>query len=200
MNHTTPEKSPLHHRLRQASKHAHHSLDHHPLLAPLLKPKLGTEQYAHALAALHSVQAEAEFLIHAYLDKHPELSGFRPQRRLSLLEADLAALQQKPFAGTVGFTEPQSVGELIGLMYTVEGSNMGGQVIAKTLCDLGSAHLPMQFFVGYRDTARQYWENFLHFADTVCPADQYDLAANTAATLFDMIGVHLDNAYRSEKQ
>ena len=90
MNHTTPEKSPLHHCLRQASKHAHHSLDHHPLLAPLLKPKLGKEQYAHALAALHSVHAEAEFFIHAYLDQHPELSGYRPKRRLSLLEADLA--------------------------------------------------------------------------------------------------------------
>ena len=183
--------SALHTLLRQASKQAHHSLDHHPLLAPLLKPELGAEQYGNVLAALHGVHAAAESLIHTYLDQHPDLS-YRPHRRLSLLEADLAALNRDPYTIPFEFPPPQSIAALIGILYTIEGSNMGGQVIARTIREMGSSHLPMQFFDGSGDLALQRWQAFLVFADTYCPPDQYEVAAATAFDLFEVIRQHLD--------
>jgi len=45
----------LHRHLRQATKQPHHVLDHHPLLAPLLRKELSVMQYGNALAALHGV-------------------------------------------------------------------------------------------------------------------------------------------------
>ncbi len=183
--------SALHTLLRQASKQAHHSLDHHPLLAPLLKPELGAEQYGNVLAALYGVHAAAESLIHTYLDQHPDLS-YRPHRRLPLLEADLAALNRDPYTIPFEFPPPQNIAALIGILYTVEGSNMGGQVIARTIRQMGSCDLPMQFFDGSGDLALQRWQAFLVFSDTFCPPDHYEQAAATALDLFEVIRLHLD--------
>ncbi|AGX88692.1 biliverdin-producing heme oxygenase [Candidatus Symbiobacter mobilis] len=197
---TPPAKTELHRRMRQASKLEHRTIDHHPLLAPMLKASLTKEQYAQALGALHSVHAEAESHIHATLDAHPEWAGFRPRRRLHLLEADLQALGAQPFASPVGFSAPRSIGELVGLLYTVEGSNLGGQVIARTVRDLGHGDLPMQFFDGHGEAARELWEQFLQYANRMCPEEEYDVAAATAYKLFKSIEAHLDKAWAAAGQ
>ncbi len=186
--------SPLHHLLRQTSKQAHHGLDHHPVLAPLLQPGLSAWQYGNALAALHGVHALSEGFIHAFLDQHAELPGYRPRRRLPLLEADLAALNRSPYPLTLTLPLPQSVATLVGVLYTVEGSGMGGQIIARTLRQMGAGHLPLQFFDGNGDTAMSCWQDFLRFADAVCPPDQHTDAADTALALFNLVHRHLDQS------
>jgi heme oxygenase len=184
--------SVLHDRLRQATKGPHHVLDHHLLLGPLARSNLTTEQYGNALAALHGIYAQAELRILAFLDQHPDLFDYRSRRKLPALEADLAALGREPMPALTVFPILQTIGGLIGVLYTVEGSTMGGQVIARNLRRIPGVNLSMKFFTGYGEDSRQYWDEFLKFADTRCPPDEYEIAMSTAVAMFGAIKMHLD--------
>jgi heme oxygenase len=191
-SHRMNPASTLHQKLRQATKPGHHALDHHPLLAPLVSPALNIVQYGNALAAMHGVYSRLEPNILAFLDNC--LFDYRPRLKLPGLEADLAWLGRTPIPAGVNFLVPQTIPELIGILYAVEGSTQGGQVIARILRELSHVRLPMQFFSGYGDNSNQRWEEFLEFAETFCPADKHDAAVASAATLFEAIKDHLDFA------
>jgi heme oxygenase len=170
----------LHERLRQTTKGPHHLLDHHPLLAPLVTPTLDTQQYGNALAALHGIHAQAEPMILAFLDQHPGLFDYRSRRKLPALESDLAELGRQPMAAQANFPAPQTVGALIGVIYTIEGSTMGGQVIARTIRQISGNTFPLKFFSGYGDLSRHHWDEFLNFAETRCPPNEYEVATASA--------------------
>lgn len=129
--------------LRQATRAAHHDLDHHPLLAPLVREGLSLATYADALAGLHGIQAAAEQAAAAGLN-----DGSYPwQPRLADLTADLAALGRTPWPRTPPPPQCSAPGSIIGLMYVLEGSRLGAQVIARQLA-LQLPHAPHRFFTG----------------------------------------------------
>jgi heme oxygenase len=189
------QSSGLHFRLRQATKQLHHVLDHHPLLAPLVSHDLTRVQYGDALEALHGVQVQAEEGIFEFLALHPGLFDYGVRRKVPALEADLAALGRVPVRLTMNPPALTSISDLVGVLYTLEGSTQGGQVIARLLRQLPIGNLPTSFFDGYGALSHQRWKEFLQFADTVCPEQEWELAAGAAATTFEAIGAHLD-AYR----
>lgn len=190
----TSAPSALHCRLREATRAPHHTLDHHPLLAPLLDPRLSVAEYGNALAALYGAYAPAEAWILAFLERHPGLFDYRSRRKLPALEADLAALGRSAPDTRADVVAESNIGSLIGILYTLEGSTLGGQVIASKLMRLGGAELPLRFFGGYGEASRQRWEEFLRFADTACPPGEYEAAASAAVALFGAFKNHLDRA------
>ncbi len=192
-----PAPSELHRQLRMATKLPHHSLDHHPVLAPLLRPDLSVIQYGDALAALHGIYAQAEAWIFDFLAQNPGLFDYRPRRKLPALAADLAALGRSPVRFCGKFSPAPGIGALIGILYTLEGSSQGGQFIARNLRALHDGKLPIEFFSGAGDRSRENWEGFLRFAETACPRSEYAAAADTAAALFRAIRDHLDRALAS---
>ena len=193
---TTPSSSGLHRRLRQATRLPHHALDHHPMLAPLVRTSVSLDEYGAALEALHGVHTYAERGILAFLDKHPLPFDYSPRRQIPALESDLAALGRTPIQLAVDFFPvPQSVGALVGVLYTLEGSERGGQVIARILQELPLTNLPTAFFSGYGSLSRQRWDEFLEFAETHCPADEQEIAGATAISMFAAIQRYL-NAYQ----
>lgn len=192
---TMPSISALHSRLRTATKASHHALDHHPLLAPLLTGDLSVLQYGDALAALHGIYAQAEEWIIAFLDQAPGLFDYRSRQKLPALESDLARLGRAAGLSRMAYAVPHSVGALIGVLYTIEGSMRGGQFIARALQQIHGENLPTRFFKGYGDCSSQYWQAFLEFADANCSVDEYGLATTTAVSLFEAVEHHLDQAY-----
>jgi len=187
-----PSPSPeLHARLRQATRQAHHVLDHHPLLAPLVRPGLTRLQYGHALAALHAVHEQVEAGILAFLARRPGLFDFESRRKLAALESDLTALGRAPLPAGTAFPVPDSLGALIGVLYVIEGSTLGGQVIARTLHQSSDGNLPVAFFTYYGDQVLPRWQAFLAFAES-CPAEEIEAAASSAVALFQAIAAHLD--------
>lgn len=129
--------------LRQATRAAHHDLDHHPLLAPLVREGLSLAAYADALAGLHGIQAAAEQAAAAGLT-----GGNYPwQPRLADLAADLAALGRTPWPRTLPPPPCTAPGAVIGLMYVLEGSRLGARVIARQSA-LQLPRAPRRFFSG----------------------------------------------------
>jgi heme oxygenase len=185
-------RSELHDKLRQVAKAPHRLVDHHPLLAPLLRNDLTEGQYGDALAALHGVYAPLEAGIDDFLKIRPELFDYHTRRKLPSLNDDLAELGRLPGEREMRYPVPATIAELVGVLYTVEGSAMGGQSIARCLRQGGLDRLPMRFFSGHGEHADARWLEFLAFADASCPAADCGSAAMTVASLFQAIKKHLD--------
>ncbi len=183
--------SAMHHHLRQATKQPHHVLDHHPMLAPLLRADLTQTQYGNALAALHGIQQRAEDGILAFLDQHPGLFDYQSRRKVWAINADLAALGREPMEMAAHFPVPQSIGALIGVLYAIEGSTQGGLMIARLLQALPIAPLPIAYFSVYGAASAQRWAEFLQFANSYQSSEAFDEAAATAISAFDAIHGHM---------
>ncbi|MFN3884508.1 MAG: biliverdin-producing heme oxygenase [Rhodocyclaceae bacterium] len=172
--------------LRAATKADHHALDHHPLLAPLVRPGLTLADYGRALAALHGPQAALEAL----------LAGFAPAKdfppRLPVLEADLAALGLPPQPLRAAPPAADDDSSRIGLMYVLEGSNLGGAVIARQLARY-LPRTPCAFFSGGGGEER--WRRFWEFAFNC----EIGLAAACAAAraAFAFYRAHLDACHET---
>jgi heme oxygenase len=188
-------QSPLHQHLRLATKASHHALDHHPLLFPLIRADPQITDYAAALAALHGVYALAEAAIMTFLASRPTLFDYAPRCRLLALESDLASLGQTPAKIDSPLPVPRNVGELVGMIYTLEGSTRGGRYIFRHLKQHFGDALPLSFFAGHGDTGEQRWEAFWQFADAHCPLAEFPDAARSAVQLFGLIETHLDRCH-----
>lgn len=188
----TSSPSELHDRLRQATKLPHHFLDHHPVLLPLIRADLDIVQYGDALAALYDIYAQAELWVLEFLAQNAGLFDYGSRRKLPALDSDLSVLRRSPVQTEIFFTASPTIGSLIGILYTLEGSTLGGQFIVRNLSELPHAALPMRFFTGYGDLTQQRWEEFLRFADATCPVDEYEEATAAAVSLFSALKTHLD--------
>jgi heme oxygenase len=159
----------------------------------LLTNSVTLQQYGNALAALHGIYSQAESWIFDYLQQHPTPFDYGPRRKLPKLESDLTAIGRAPGVSNVVFSPKKTMGALAGILYTIEGSTLGGQVIARLLRQSDStAQASMLFFSGYGDETHQMWTRLMAFLDTHCLPSDYQPAQDSAVSLFSAIKTHLD--------
>lgn len=187
-----PSASPLHQTLREATREAHHRLDHHPVLAPLARDDVTPARYVHALAALHGPQAGLEAVIGRFLAGHPGLFDYADRRRLPALESDLADLGARPLPCTADIPVPRNVDELVGLLYVVEGATLGGHFLAQRLRERLPPGTPMRFFEGRGARTQASWQAFWRFAEGHCGVSGFEAATGAALAAFSCLGGHLD--------
>lgn len=188
----------LHAALRKATKDLHGELDHHPLLAPLLRKSLTRRQYGDALGALHGIFAALE---EAVWDAATQAGfDYRARRKILAMEADLRELGQGLHPCRISIPAPQNMGALIGMLYTLEGSTLGAQAIARQLPRSDAWPLPIRYFSGYGDQTLARWQAFWDFADRVCPAEAADEACMAAVLAFEAIKRHLDEVLVGRSQ
>ncbi|WP_406854421.1 biliverdin-producing heme oxygenase [Alsobacter sp. KACC 23698] len=142
-------------RLRTETRAAHDRIESD---LDMLGPGLTLERYGALVARFHA-------FFRIWEPRIGELVGdeafFGPRRKLPLLEADLAALGLAPLRQTPRIPRLDDVEEAMGSLYVLEGSTMGGQVIAKSLeRRLGLAGPGATYFASYgRDVAAR-WRAF----------------------------------------
>ncbi|BEV71311.1 hypothetical protein THUN1379_07930 [Paludibacterium sp. THUN1379] len=184
--------SSLQQYLQQATRAAHQHLDQHALLRPLLHKALSRQSYGDALAALHGLYAESERVILASQALMANGFDYRPRRRLPSLQQDLQALQRQPWALRQALQTPGDTAEWIGYLYTLEGSALGGQFIARKVRETLGETIPLRFFHGRGRQTEALWQDFLHYAEATCPPAQYPAAARGADRVFRLFAAHLD--------
>jgi heme oxygenase len=122
--------APLLQRLRDETAPDHAGLE--DALGLLAQP-LDHGRFVQALQGFHRFHAAWEPKV-AVLIGRPDLLA--PRARLALIERDLAALGAAPVDGaTPDLDALQSAAEGWGSLYVMEGSTLGGMVIAKALRD-----------------------------------------------------------------
>lgn len=187
-------------RLRTTTRAAHHHIDHHPMLAPLLRPKLSLVHYGMVLGTFFDLYRALQPEIAAAV-KHFG-GGYELADRLAWLDSDLEYLAKRGCVVSIGMNDlpPIQIDDtaaLIGTLYVVEGSALGGQVIARYLQaslgvdDEGGA----RFFNGRCAETLLHWNRFQQFAATLCPPEKNEEAAVASVVAFDYISHALDEAW-----
>ena len=191
----------LHAFLYRATHASHVRLSRHPLLHDLVRPELTEVCYLRVLTAYARLYAPFETLIrqaspwrtggfsYSGREKWPwliqDLEYFGADISLGSGQAQLLRLQ-----GSF-----QTLGDFAGLLYVIEGSTLGGQVISRHLeCHHGwTAQEGARFFNAYGEATASRWHRFVAWLDA-CRMDRQESerAAQSAKWVFDLLEATLD--------
>lgn len=181
---------PLAAALREATRQAHHVIDHHPVLAALLQPRLTIDAYARALSALHGplqVLEEMAVALAGTLDWE-----FVHPRRVRFLDADLIMLERAPSPCASSLSSPQNLAALLGYLYVLEGARLGGRFLAAHL--VGRMPLVcLSFFRSAEQVSETHWPQFLQAAQSrLSTREEFEACCAAAQAAFSFIADHLD--------
>lgn len=180
----------LHSYLKQACDAHHQALHHHPLLQRLFQPDLSKQDYIKILSGFYQVYQPIETTLDEYLEPHALAFNYQQRRKCPSLLDDLHTLNARIPETEIRF-DLQQTGQIIGVLYVLEGSSLGGQVITRAL-QQQHPELPVAFFNGYGSLTGGYWQTFLTFAEAFCPYGDRPIAAQAAIQVFDALLAHFD--------
>lgn len=109
------------------------------------------------------------------------------RKKLPLIEKDLAslALDNRTAVHNLEFT---SENEALGALYVIEGSTLGGNVIAKQLSKTeGFDEVTFNFFGCYQENTGPMWKNFKEVLDTEVKEQNYDEVLSGAKKLYTFL-------------
>jgi heme oxygenase len=192
----------VHELMRVRTHAAHVRINHHPMLAGILRADYPLPRYWQVLAAYSHFYQALEARVMSYLAQHPCGFDYTPRRKSDWLLQDLAwgGIDAK-LAPWQPDTKPWQVriedaAQLVGLLYPIEGATLGGQVIRQGL-QKNHGFTPergARFFSAYGDQTELRWQEFLAFAAQVCQSPQQcEQAADQAVKVFQQIEALLDN-------
>ncbi len=150
-------------RLRSKTSHSHKKLESLPISASIVSPDVTRAAYVYYLVLMHDIVKETEEKIFPILDD--VIADLDERRKLPLLENDLIFLDHRKHHTIPVFgNKPISVAFALGMMYTVEGSSLGGRFILKNIQNaLGyDEQNGAQYFAGYANKTGNYWKSFLN--------------------------------------
>lgn len=171
-------------RLRDATNAEHEAIEE----AVAWESRAGDPRsYGRWLLRLHSFHARWEPLAATAL---AEPAFFEPRRKLHLLAADLASLGSSaptledvpPWPWPVGFT---SRADVLGSMYVLEGSTLGGQIIAaRAKSAFGFAPL---YHSAYGSRTGVMWQSFREKLERDLAGELFDQVSQSARSTFNYL-------------
>ena len=190
-----PDKQSTVREMLRHATHPHHlRINRHPMLVELIQPDLSLLAYRKLLISYSHLYTSLEGRINQYLI---QFSAFQYEERNKLpwLMNDIGFFQNDlPVIDhgvqlDLALPEIESLGQLIGLLYTIEGSTLGGQVISRSLaeyhgltCTGGAC-----FFNGYGERTQMMWQDFLCFAESISGnASECCAAVDSACQAFQL--------------
>lgn len=181
--------------LRRATLAAHHRIDHHPFLAPLVRAELTVDHYLRILDFFQRFYEELQPVIEEAT--HQLNCDYELGDRLAWLKDDLASLEHtNPLpALDMELPRPYRPAHLVGWLYVIEGSTQGGQIIARQLqtsLQLTASH-GARFFHGWGEATPRHWQDYWGFANLHCPPESYETVTASALELF----IFLEDALES---
>jgi len=179
----TAARGPLLQALRDATAPQHADVE---TLLPASWSTLGRDGYGAYLAKLAGFHLPLEASVFAAHDWDAlGLPAAADRRRGTRLRADLAALGIDAAALPCSTELPdlRPVGRALGALYVLEGSTLGGQVLAREVTR-GAAGAPTAFLYGAGDAAGERWRTFCRFAERLAEG-RPDLAADAVTAACD---------------
>lgn len=188
-------------QLRQATHAAHVRLNRHPSLAGLTRAGFPLAQYRRNLAAYYRF---FEVVEPAILDRLADTgeSGFSyaDRRKLPWLAQDIVALGDTLPCPETRRTIPipADIAELIGTLYAIEGSTLGGQVICRHLqANLGlTPARGARFFSAYGPETENRWAAVCVYIEKIAShPGQRRRAGEAALQIFNILQELLDDCH-----
>lgn len=171
-------------RLHTDTREAHEDVEHMVDLPASLSSR---ERYTRLVARFHGFHAAFEPAVSRSLDDERFLG---PRRKLALLRADLLALgfsdAQAAALSTPSLPPVPSRSAALGWLYVIEGSTLGGAVIARRAeRQLGlTAATGCAYFRSYGDAVGAMWTAFRAYAEAGVPSPEHKAAVQAARLAF----------------
>lgn len=109
------------------------------------------------------------------------------RKKLPLIEKDLASLSLKNKTAAYDL-EFASANEALGALYVIEGSTLGGNVIARQLSKTeGFEEVTFNFFGCYHENTGPMWKNFKEVLDKEVAEKNYDEVLSGAKKLYTFL-------------
>ena len=182
-------------RLREATKHDHAAVEGS---IALLSATLTLEEYAATLDRMYLFIQAWEKLAEAVAP--PELLSFVQVRaRAGLLERDLHHLRVDPATlATVTLPQIGSTSEFLGALYVMEGSRLGGQLIARHVSNLLQLDgLGTEYFRGFGEKTGLMWKALVEVLESQVPESETELTIQAAKDMFQTFGKWMSNGIMS---
>jgi len=165
-NSTNP---PITQILKQATRTAHDAIEQNTAMHQLMQADLSTAHYEYVLQKKYGYYKAIEQLIMPYL----EAAGFPydERKKAHLAYQDLNGLGRQgadidALPACTALPTCTNSAEALGILYVLEGSTLGGQMIAKHLLNVLPTHLNthIRFFSGYdKEKIGIMWQTFQQF-------------------------------------
>ncbi|MGI4873521.1 MAG: biliverdin-producing heme oxygenase [Janthinobacterium lividum] len=172
--------APILQALRTETRPAHDALEQNVFNQQLTSGTITAAATAHFLAKMYGFLAPYEARLQAE-NLGPEWEIPARQRAhliLKDLQQPASAVALCPALPPLG-TWPQ----LLGAMYVLEGSTLGGQVIARSLAKAG---IPLHtYFSGYGEQTGTRWKQFCHLlTEEATPENQAEIVESASRTFY----------------
>lgn len=187
--------------LRRATQASHKSVER---LTPFFRPDFDRPAYLRWLDLMHGFYQRIDGIVES--SNFSCATGWQYQARCELIVSDIALLADR---APLPLPEPSSVlsgvqtltrlGEIAGMLYVVEGSALGGQILLKVLERKAgvTATQGAAFFVPHGDPPQPRWAEYVrllaHLSAT--PGFEPD-AVHGAATTFTVLQDLIEHAWR----
>jgi len=170
-------------QLRRGTSTLHRQLESLPRLQRVFAEDYTIPEYIALLRTFYAVFQPLEAGLSGSAQTLAGALGYRP--RCIDLESDLAALAAglpNAVRSVPRATTPSAAAQ-VGCLYVLEGSRLGGELIARQLAGtLGlSPDRGMRFFAGSPGTNGPNWHQFCHKVESLCGSSPAREAAVTAA-------------------
>ena len=166
-------------RLRTAA--AHEALERTPLMEQLARGAASMTVYRDYLQRQLRLHAAFEPPLRGWLGS--ECSALR-LRKSDWLRSDLQALGESPDARPVPAPALRSQAAALGMLYVLEGSTLGLQVVRRHLAPAHpAAGAAGRFLTGYGPQTGQHWRDFVALLDEL-PLAQWQDAIDAACATF----------------
>ncbi len=138
--------------------------------------------YNNYLMLLHSEEQIFDLLNEKY-GKKLQLEN---RKKFHLIEKDFLALQMKNNTELSFHISDEF--EALGAMYVIEGSTLGGNVIAKQLSKTeGFEETSFYFFGCYQENTGLMWKNFKEFLDSQIKEESYNKVLSGAKKMYEFL-------------
>lgn len=178
--------------LRESTALLHQSLHEHPLMDRLLtRPSVSCYR-----TVLRGFLAFYEPMEPVLMDSSRRLGVpglYHSPDRTERLSADLEALGDEAPRAICAHNSPAlppltGIGDLVGCLYVIKGSALGGQTILRLLSGFPPVQSACRFFTGDGEQTARNWRAFQTFCNDVCRCDEDRQAAvNSARQTFLVI-------------
>ncbi len=176
-------------RLRNVTQPLHSELNNHPILSKLLTPELELEDYIKLIRLFFTFYETWESGIDRFMNNHSLDFDYTARRKTDWLKQDMKYFKQVPIdpipENTTNQCEINSIGQLIGSLYVIEGSTLGGQLISRQLFQNKqlSYDSGARFFYGYGEMTDGRWREFLSFCNCISDIESECLRAEETAKI-----------------
>lgn len=173
-------------RLRSSTAAEHERLE---TRLDLLRPDLTMADYTNLLARFYGFYLPWEEKAQPLLQRHAPLL-YQGRSKINLLRNDLRRLGEK--LEEIPLCNPdflaQDFSHVLGSVYVLEGSTLGGQLLARHFkTHLQLAPQSMTFFAGYGEQTGSMWKAFSAQLQEVSSAADEDVMLHSARATFSFL-------------